>query len=184
MPAQNNFLGYMLIEGSENSLRGVALITDTRGIPKEFVRTDTLRPEALDRILYGESFNAYAKQSLILENLLDAVGNDPQLWICNDEEILEPLRSVSRIKTVMLEESPHVPLDAPGHIETSAEPNVYLIQAYRNGAPLRAEFPNETRNDEVEQSAVILTEAGQTMNVLEPFTRLQKAVSYLTSGRA
>ena len=180
----NNLLGYMMIEGGDSSIRGVALITDTRGIPKEFVRTDPLRPETLDRILYGESFGAYAKQSLILENLLDAVSNDPQIWICNDEEILEPLRNVSRIKTVMLEESPHVPLDAPGHIETSAEPNVYLIQAYVNGAPMRAEFPDNTRSDEVEQSAVILTEAGKSMNVLEPFTRLQKALSYLATGRA
>ena len=181
---QNNFLGYMSIEGNEGTIRGVALITDTRGIPKEFVRTDPLRPEALDRILYGDSFTSYAKQSLILENLLDAVSNDPQLWLCNDEEILEPLRKVSRIKTLMLEESPHVPLDAAGHIETSAEPNVYLIQAYRNGAPLRAEFPEGTRSDEVEQSALILTEAGETMNILEPFTRLQKALSYLATGRA
>lgn len=184
MSSQNKLLGYMLIEGNESALRGVALITDTRGIPKEFVRTDPLRPETLDRILYGESFSAYAKQSLILENLLDAVSNDPQLWICNDDEILEPLRNVSRIKSVMLEESPHVPLDAPGHIETSAEPNVYLIQANMNGAPLRAEFPDGTRSDEVEQSAVILTEAAVSMNILEPFTRLQKAISYLASGRA
>ncbi len=180
----NNFLGYMMIEGTDSSLRGVALITDTRGIPKEFVRTDPLRPEALDRILYGESFSAYAKQSLILENLLDAVSNDPQIWICNDEEILEPLKTVSRIKSVMLEESPHVPLDAHGHIETSAEPNVYLIQAYVNGAPLRAEFPEGTRTDEVEQSAGILTEAGKSMNILEPFNRLQKSLSYLATGRA
>lgn len=181
---QNNFLGYMSIEGSEGSIRGAALITDTRGIPKEFVRTDPLRPDALERILYGESFTAYAKQSLILENLLDAVSNDPQIWLCNDEEILEPLSKVSRIKTLMLEESPHVPLDAAGHIETSAESNVYLIQAYRNGAPLRAEFPEGTRSDEIEQSALILTEAGETMNILEPFTRLQKALSYLATGRA
>ena len=182
--ASNNFLGYMSIEGNESAIRGVALITDTRGIPKEFVRTDPLRPETLDRILYGDAFTSYAKQSLILENLLDAVSNDPQLWLCNDEELLEPLRKVSRIKTVMLDESPHVPLDAAGHIETSAEPNVYLIQAYRNGAPLRAEFPENTRSDEVEQSAVILTEAGESMNILEPFTRLQKALSYLATGRA
>ena len=181
---QNKYLGYMMIEGNDSSVRGVALITDTRGIPKEFVRTDPLRPETLDRILYGESFGLYAKQHLILENLLDAVGNDPQLWICNDEEILDPLREVSRIKTVMLEESPHVPLDAAGHIETSAEPDVYLIQAYVNGAPLRAEFPEGTRSDEVEQSAVILTEAGQSMNILEPFNRLQKSLSYLATGRA
>ena len=177
-------LGYMMIEGSDSSTRGVALITDTRGIPVEFVRTDPLRPDALERILYGESFGAYAKQKLILENLLDAVGNDPKLWLCNDDEILEPLHKISRITTLMLEESPHVPLDAQGHVETSAEPNVYLFQVYRNGAPLRAEFPEDTRSDEIEQSAGILTEAGLSMNVLEPFTRLQKAISYLASGRA
>lgn len=182
MASQNNLLGYMIVYGSEIQLRGVALVTDVRGIPKEFTRTDALKPEPLERILYGDSFNTYAKENIILEALLDAIGTDPQIWICNDSAILEPLREKSKIKTVMLEESPHVPLDSEGSIEGTADPGVFMIQAYKNGAPLRAEFPEKTRPEEVQQVAQILTEAASTMSILEPFARLQKALAYISSG--
>ena len=178
----NNLLGYMLIEGTETQLRGAALVTDAKGFPEDFTRTEPLRPDQLARILYGNSFNKYAKESLILESLLDAVEKEPQLWICNDSEILMPLHDKSRIKTVLLEESPHVPLEAAGHIETTADPGVFLLQVEANGAPLRAEFPDGTRSDEVEQVALILTEAAETMSILEPFTRLQRAMNFLATG--
>lgn len=180
--ASTNTLGYIIIEGSETLIRGAALVTDAKGFPVDFVRTEPLRPDQLARILYGESFGKYAKEKLILESLLDAVETDPQLWICNDIDILTPLRENSRIKTVLLDESPHVPLDAAGHIEATADPGVFLIQAEPNGNPLRAQFPQGVRPEEVQQTAAVLTEAAATMNVLEPFTRLGKAINFLATG--
>ena len=182
MASQNNALGYIVIDGSETLIRGAALVTDMKGFPVDFVRTEPLRPDQLSRILYGDSFGKYAKEKLVLESLLDAVEVDPQLWICNDPDILAPLRSSSRIKSVLLEESPHVPLDAAGHIETTADPGVFLIQANANGAPFRAEFPGGIKPDEVQQTGAILTEAAGTMNILEPFSRVEKALSFLASG--
>ncbi len=180
MASQN--IGYIIIDGNETQIRGAALITDAKGFPVDFVRTEPLRPDQLARILYGDSFTKYAKEKLILESLLDAVEADPQLWICSDGDLLNPLRENSRIKTVMLEGSPHVPLDAAGHIEATADPGVFLIQAEPNGNPLRAEFPRGVRPEEVQQTASILTEAALTMNILEPFVRLEKAISFLASG--
>ena len=180
--AANNTLGYIIIDGSETLIRGAALVTDAKGFPVDFVRSEPLRPDQLSRILYGESFGKYAKEKLVLESLLDAVETDPQLWICNDPDILTPLRANSRIKSVLLEESPHVPLDAAGHIETTADPGVFLIQANANGAPFRAEFPGGVKPDEIQQTAAILTEAAETMNILEPFARVEKALSFLASG--
>ena len=165
MAAQNNTLGYMVIEGSEGQLRGIALVTDDRGIPVDFRYTDLVRPKKLERILYGDSWNTYFK-----------------IWLCNDYDILNPLRQLSKAKTVLLEESPHVPLDAPGSIENSAEPGVYLIQADPHGNPLRAEFPDGVRSDEVQQTAAALTDYAQTMTLLEPFTRIQRLMSALAAG--
>ncbi len=178
----NNALGYIIIDGTDSLIRGAALVTDAKGFPVDFVRTDPLRPDQLSRILYGESFGKYAKEKLVLESLLDALETDPQLWICNDADILAPLREKSRIKSVLLEESPHVPLDAAGHIETTADPGVFLIQANTNGAPFRAEFPAGIRPDEVQQTAAILTEAAGTMNILEPFARVEKVLNLISSG--
>lgn len=178
----NNALGYIIIDGTDSLIRGAALVTDAKGFPVDFVRTDPLRPDQLSRILYGESFGKYAKEKLVLESLLDALETDPQLWICNDADILAPLREKSRIKSVLLEESPHVPLDAAGHIETTADPGVFLIQANTNGAPFRAEFPAGIRPDEVQQTAALLTEAAGTMNILEPFARVEKVLNLISSG--
>ena len=181
--ATNNTLGYIIIDGSEALIRGAALVTDAKGFPVDFVRSEPLRPDQLSRILYGDSFGKYAKEKLVLESLLDAVETDPQLWICNDPDILDPLREKSRVKSVLLEESPHVPLEAAGHIETTADPGVFLIQANANGAPFRAEFPGNVRPDEINQTGAILTESAATMDILEPFTRLEKALNFLASGR-
>ena len=184
MASQNNSLGYMIIEGSETLIRGAALITDAKGFPLDFARTEPLRPDTLARILYGESFGKYAKEKLILESLTDAIEIQPQLWICNDRDILMPLKANSKVKTVMLEESPHVPLEAAGHIETTADAGVFLIQVEQNGAPLRAEFPEGTRPDEIQQVAAFLAESAVSMNILEPFARLQKALNFLATGRS
>ena len=181
MASQNNLLGYMVIEGTEGQLRGIALVTDSRGIPSDFRYTDLIRPKKLERILYGASWDTYFKQEIIPESILDVI-EAPQIWICNDSDLLLPLRELSKAKTVMLEESPHVPLDAAGTIENMAEPGVYLIQADPHGNPLRAEFPEGVRSDEVQQTAAKLTEIAETMNLLEPFTRIQRLMSALAAG--
>ncbi|MBQ7154106.1 MAG: hypothetical protein IJR85_00930 [Synergistaceae bacterium] len=180
MAAQNT-LGFMTVEGSEGQLRGIALITDARGIPIDFRYTDLVRPKKLERILYGDSWNTYFKQEIILESVLEAV-EAPSIWICQDNEILSALRNLSKVKTVLLEESPHVPLEGPGSMENTADPGVFLLQADPHGNPLRAEFPEGTRSDEVQQVGAMLTEYAETMNILEPFSRLQRLVSALATG--
>ena len=54
MASQNNSLGYIIVEGSEIQIKGGTLITDVKGFPLDFSRTDPLRPEHLARILYGD----------------------------------------------------------------------------------------------------------------------------------
>ena len=44
MASQNNSLGYLVIEGSETLIRGAALVTDAKGFPLDFARTEPLRP--------------------------------------------------------------------------------------------------------------------------------------------
>lgn len=184
MASQVNSLGYIIIEGSETMIRGAVLITDAKGFPLDFARTEPLRPDSLARILYGSSFEKYAKEKLILESLLDAVEIQPQLWLCKDKDLLEPLKTNSKILSVMLEHSPHVPLDEAGHIETTAEPAVFMIQVEANGSPFRAEFSQNTRPEEVQQAAAVLAFSATSMDVLEPFTRLEKALNFLATGRS
>ena len=174
--ASQNLLGYIVIEGTEGQMRGAALASDMRGIPVDFRYTDLVKPNKLEKILYGSSLDTYLKEELMLESLLDSIEVDPQLWLCNDGDLLNPLKIIGQVKAVLISESSHAPLEAAGHIETTSEKGIFLLQASANGAPVMLEFPENVRPEEIKQAAEILTEASKSMDILEPFTRVQKAL--------
>lgn len=173
----NSSLGYIIVDGMEGQFRGASLVVDFRGIPMDFRYTDPIRPSRLERILYGSALDVYLREELILESLLGAVEAKPQLWICNDESLVGPLKSVGKVKSLFMAASTHAPLEATGNVEPipTGELEV-LIQADGVSAPLRAAFPEGTRPDEVQQVAGMLVEAAKTMELLEPFGRIQKAL--------
>ena len=180
--ASQNLLGYIVIEGTEGQMRGAALAADMRGIPVDFIYTDPVRPTRLERIMLGNSMDTYLKEELMLEALLEGIGENPQIWICNDADLLDPLKTTGRVKAVLLSESPQAPLEAKGQLESTSDPGVFVLQAAEKGAPVMIEFPDGTRPDEVQQIAQILTKAEETMDILEPFTRIQKALASLSSS--
>ena len=176
MPAPSNSLGYLIIDGSEGQFRGASLVVDLRGIPMDFRYTDPIRPTRLERVLYGNALDVYLREELILQSLLGAVETKPQLWVCSDLDLLAPLKSVGKVKAVFLGPSSHAPLDAVGNVEPVAEGGDVLIQADAVSAPLRAAFPQGARPDEIQGAAALLVEAAKTMELLEPFGRIQKAL--------
>jgi hypothetical protein len=182
LAAVNNSLGYLVVDGAEGLFRGASLVVDFRGIPTDFRYTDPIRPTRLEKILYGNALEVYLREELILESLAGAVETKPSLWICRETDILAPLKSITRGKVLFLGPSSHAPLEAAGHVESAVEGvggMGYLIQADSVSAPLRASFPENTKEEEVRQIAGMLVDAAKTMELLEPFGRIQKALSSL-----
>ncbi len=180
--ANNSGIGYITIDGNEGLIRGALLVVDVRGIPLDFRYTDYIKPTKLERILYGNALDTYLKQELILQSLLDAVEVEPQLWICSDMNLLTPLKENGHVKAVLVSASTRQPLENVGSIESTSEPNVFYLQADGVSAPLRLVFAAGTRSDEIQNSAALLVEAAGTMEITEPFTRIQKALASLASG--
>ena len=176
MALSNNSLGYLIVEGQDGQFRGASLVVDLRGIPMDFRYTDPIRPTRLERILYGSALDVYLREELILQSLIGAAEAKPQLWICSDGDLLNPLKLTSKSKAVCLTPSNHAPLEAAGSVEPTGEPEVVFIQADSVSAPLRATFPSGVRPDEIQQTAALLAEAAATMELLEPFGRIQKAL--------
>ncbi|MBQ9566387.1 MAG: hypothetical protein IJU98_12450 [Synergistaceae bacterium] len=174
--ASPNSLGYVIVDGLEGQIRGASLVVDTRGIPLDFRYTDPIRPTKLERVLYGSALNTYLREELVLQSLLGAVEVKPQLWLCNELDLLVPLRTIGKVRAVSLAPSSHAPLDAVGHVEPTSEADVLLLQADAVSAPLRAAFPAGSRPDEAQQTMALLVEAAKTMELLEPFSRIQKAL--------
>ena len=179
MTASNNGLGYIVIDGEEGRFRGASLVVDLRGIPVDFRYTDLIRPTKLERILYGSALDVYLREELILQSLLGAVETKPQVWICDAEELLAPIKALEKAKCVVLSASTHAPLESAGSVEPMGGANVVLIQADAVSAPLRATFSEGVRQDEVQQTASLLTDAARTMELLEPFGRIRKALTSL-----
>lgn len=176
MAGPNISLGYVTVEGAEGQFRGASLVVDQRGIPMDFRYTDPIRPSRLERILYGSALDVYLREELILQSLLGAVETSPSLWICDEGDLLVPLKTVGKGKALFLTATSHAPLEAAGAVEPTSESEVLLVQADSVSAPLRAAFPPGTRPDEIKQVTAILVEAAGTMELLEPFGRIQKAL--------
>ena len=176
MAGSSNSLGYIAIDGADGLFRGASLVVDFRGIPIRFYYTDPIKPSRLERVLYGNALEVYLREELILESLLNAVDAKPSLWICREPDLLVPLKSLTKGKVLFLASSLRSPMDAAGNVESTGESGVYMIQADSVSAPLRAVFPANTKEDEVKQSAAVLVDAAKTMELLEPFGRIQKAL--------
>jgi hypothetical protein len=142
-----------------------------------FYYTDPIKPSRLEKILYGNALEVYLREELVLESLVGAVDIKPALWICRESDLLGPMKNLTKGKVVFLTSSTRSPMDAVGNVESTGEPCVYMIQADAVSAPMRAVFPENTKEDEVKQTAGALVEAAKTMELLEPFGRIQKALA-------
>ena len=173
-------LGYVLVDGSDGVFRGAVLITDFRGIPADFRYTDPIRPSRLEKILYGGALDVYLKEELILENIVGAVEVQPVLWICRDADLLESLSRLGKGKEVLLAPTSRPPMDAVGDTEKQNDPGSYLVQADPMSAPMRISLPmNRSKEEEAKAVAAVLVEAASTMDLLEPFSRMSKALAAL-----
>ena len=63
-----------------------------------------------------------------------------------------------------------------GDVEPTSEAKILMVQADSVSVPLRVSFPPGTRPDEIKQVTALLVEAAKTMELLEPFGRIGKAL--------
>ncbi len=124
-------------EAGERQFRGAVLLTDHRGIPRDFRYTDPISPSRVEKVLYGGALDVYLKEEVILGSLLGAVELRPALWFCRDRELLRSFRSRVSSPVLVLQESPHAPLDHVGEVLPQGEGSVFLVQARRLPRPLR-----------------------------------------------
>ncbi len=169
-------LGYITVDSDGEGFRGAALVVDHRGIPLDFRYTDTVSPTRLERVLYGDALEIYVREEVILGSLLDAVEESPHIWICGDRHLLGPVSQRSKGLAVTLEGSNRNSLDEPGALSPMPEEGYYLLQVSLMGPPYRLSVlsvPDSAK------AASILVAAGATMDVLEPFNRIERAIESL-----
>ena len=175
MGSAKQLMGYVMIDSHEDYFRGAALVTDSRGIPTDFRYTEPVRPTKLERILYGNALDIYLREDIILDNLLGAVQTKPIIWILSDEELIEPVQRISKLPALVVASSARSPLEQSGQCEPTSEAGVFMLQADNISAPLRLTVSEENVS-KILQFAEFLTAVAEDMELIEPFTRMARAL--------
>ncbi|PIE54291.1 MAG: hypothetical protein CSA35_07060 [Dethiosulfovibrio peptidovorans] len=169
-------LGYVQVVSEAGAFRGALLVVDCRGIPLDFRYTDPVSPTKLERVLYGDALEVYIQEDVILGSLLGAVEEKPDLWICQDRHLLAPLGHRAKKLSIVMETTSRTPLEKAGATTPLPEENVYLVQTDLMGPPCRV---TTLKSGELERVSPILVDAASTMELLEPFVRITKALDVL-----
>lgn len=169
-------IGYIKVLGGSDGFRGALLVVDSRGIPLDFRYTDLVSPTKLERVLYGDALELYIREEVILGSLLGAVEKKPDLWICGDFQLLDPVSRKTKLPVMTIEQSDRGALEEPGAFVPLTDEGSYLLQVSLLGAPFRISVLSE---GDMVKGAGFLTQSGKTMDVLEPFGRIDKALESL-----
>ena len=89
------FLDIMEFDWGE-AFRGAVLLTEEQTVPLEFYLTDPLRPNPLQRLLYGAIFEEYLKFEVFGKPLLSNLSTRPDIVLVRESTLLH-LVDVSEI---------------------------------------------------------------------------------------
>ncbi|MCD6393593.1 MAG: hypothetical protein J7M40_08795, partial [Planctomycetes bacterium] len=83
-----NIAFVMLAEVEDSVLRGGILVTDSHGKPLEFRCTSPIRPNAVQRTLYGGTLMPHIAVELVGKPLVQAIQTSPDVVLVQQEEFL------------------------------------------------------------------------------------------------
>jgi hypothetical protein len=94
------FFNLYEIEGGESLIASI-LITDEFGIPLEFKCTQSIKPTAIQKTLYGDKMRSYIAVKLCGLPLINSINNRPEILYVNDISLLE-IRKYIDIPTIFV----------------------------------------------------------------------------------
>jgi hypothetical protein len=98
------FLSLFDTDGAENSFVGALLVTDDSGIPVEFRCTQAIKPNALQKSLYGYMLKPYISIQLCGMPLIKMLTNKPELLFVDIPYVLE-IRAKIEIPTLLIKKA-------------------------------------------------------------------------------
>jgi len=82
MPDNDYLLGYLAhFVSPQRGYYGGILVTDTRGVPKEFRHTDAVKPTRTQTVLYGDSLEASLGTDALAPALYDSLTLKPHILL-------------------------------------------------------------------------------------------------------
>lgn len=164
---------------------GGVLVTQANGLPMAFHYTEPVVPGRMQRLLYGKTLLPFLKQQVVTQSLMGAVDVPFALALTADDQLLEaPFGEgaslfSSTVPLVRVVGTSKAAIGAAGQ-RHALSAGSWLLQLKVEDSPVRVTWPSRAPEEAI-QLAVLdtLTQAAQTLEVLEPFERLDKALQVL-----
>jgi hypothetical protein len=171
------FLGHREFDDGE-AYRGAILVTDEWGKPVEFRCTAPVRPNKLQRTLYGKSLLPHILTELIGVPLISSVREKPQLILIGDEAYFDvrhkvsvPLIRVARVGTPKAKQ------------EDPTKSKSLLLQS-ASGKFAQVEIEAHWRfAADLDSSGERLRDLFGRWDLTEPFQRLSEGLQYVHDER-
>jgi hypothetical protein len=159
-----------VLAAADGGQRGAALVTDARTVPVELRVTDPLAPTPIQRTLYGASFEEHAVLDLVALPLLRALREEISLVLVRAPRLL---RIQERVPVPVLWVGRQEHLQPIGDAE---EPG-FLLASRDDRFPAVVALGFRGRHDETRSACELLQRVLQRNDLLEPFERLQQALT-------
>jgi hypothetical protein len=178
-------IGYLMVSSPvPNVYVGGIMVTDLKGLPVEFRYTEPIQPTKIQQVLYGQVLSAYIKREVILETLLKHIESKFKCLLVEDEHLVDyPAKGYPILRVAATKSSPIGPVGKAQDIS----PGEILLQVTAEGSPIRihlgkAKAPSEEESASGEkppEATSLLLEAGQSMDIIEPLKRVEKALEII-----
>jgi len=156
--------------------RGGALVTDASGKPLEFRATSPVRPNPVQRTLYGKTLVPHIAQELFAVALIEALRTKPKVILVRDETLLNvrprvqyPILHVRRQGEA---------LQAPTHVERQSEA-AEVVQSPSSQFQPVVITPHWQYSQEAAEVRALLQPVLAQMDLVEPFERVDRAIEEL-----
>lgn len=171
-PDQEPLLGFFsIVELTKDLFRGGILLTDVRGKPRDFRCTSAIRPNAIQKVLYGRTLAEHLALELCGLPLLNALPNQPAVLLADAPDSLA-LRPESEVPMLWLRRQ----ADAPSASVSGAAGDAVELIASESGA-FEAVMASVKAGHEADLEWVLtLREMARTLDPLEPFGRIAAAM--------
>jgi hypothetical protein len=169
------YLGRCTYENG-NAHRSGMLVLDHKGVPVEFRCTSPVRPNDVQRRLYGQSLEPYMLVEVMGKPLLREIKTGYDLLVVGDALFLN-LRSTVAIPVVFLREQ--------GTIHRTSSALVDEDVSFSRGTDVSTVVLSvfKTHEEDRKLAASILHEVSSSLDPMEPFTRITAALDKIHESR-
>ena len=181
MPEQEFILGFLAHYLSpQKHYYGGLLITNTRGVPKEFRHSEGVRPTTVQSTLYGDSLEESLGTDALAPALLDSISIKPDILLLDKHSRgmygLFALLNPPSALLVPLADSELALADYLSSDGVSIEPEDFDLKG--SDSERVYAYIHESGNN---LGSKILATAQKSMNLISPFQRLRSVLEQISS---